>query len=189
LYVPDSSPETNSNIYPGPALPFTNHTANFNGVIDYIWYTQEDFQVTGLLGGYFQHSDIEQTDVLRWMIESGQNQVNEIHSETITVNQPNVPSSRMIRLPTKSSSVFIPSEAISPMVSNNAPGGAAFSDLRVWSIKQAKSIGFPDPVFPSDHLPVVSILRPIEKQQKQRSTGMKKEARQRAQVGSFSQVK
>ncbi|KAK5018132.1 Glucose-repressible alcohol dehydrogenase transcriptional effector [Cryomyces antarcticus] len=31
-------------------LPFTNYTPGFTGVIDYIWYSSNAFQATGLLG-------------------------------------------------------------------------------------------------------------------------------------------
>ncbi|KAF3308273.1 Glucose-repressible alcohol dehydrogenase transcriptional effector, variant 2 [Orbilia oligospora] len=33
-----------------PDFPFTNYTPGFNGVIDYIWYSSNCMQVTGLLG-------------------------------------------------------------------------------------------------------------------------------------------
>lgn len=36
---------------PSDVLPFTNYTADFVGVIDYIWYTEDRLAVTGILRG------------------------------------------------------------------------------------------------------------------------------------------
>lgn len=79
-----------------PALPFTNHTASFTGVIDYIWFTSVDFEVLEILGGYFFDH---------------------------------------------------------PQPQHNSDSG------NVWSVKGSGTIGFPNPIFPSDHIPVVAVLK------------------------------
>ena len=144
-----------------PALPFTNHTASFSGVIDYIWYTGDDFEVEGALGGYFERADLGK-DVLRWIREG---QLNESQTDMIAglssplhydPNQHTDPLGNPVPQPTKS--LFMPPSYMSQPATPLDPYGQQQSS-RVWSLDSSKTIGFPNPVFPSDHIPVMCELR------------------------------
>lgn len=128
-------------MYPVPALPFTNFTSSFDGVIDYIWYTTEDFEVDGVLGGYLQKGDIGR-DMIRWIREG---QLNEERLQATPMAMDGHPSIPLV------SSTHPPLLTDSLLMQSNGEQVA-------WSVKGSKMIGFPNPAFPSDHIPVMCEL-------------------------------
>jgi hypothetical protein len=135
-------PKRRPPMHPVPALPFTNHTANFTGVIDYIWYTVDDFEVDGVLGGYFLESNLGR-DIIRW-IREGQ------HAENVPT-APNTPVSAS-SLHTDSLLVYQPQ---SPTQMMHPSLQFQHAGINAWSLRGTRTIGFPNPVFPSDHIPVM----------------------------------
>lgn len=184
--------------YPVPALPFTNHTKNFTGVIDYVWFTSSDFDVSGVLGGYFLDgvgrdlvrmiSDGERSESNAQAFQNSQFSAN--HREN-TINgykqtdtnamgadgnempgmgaqedDVNIPD--FIKSARAHKSLLVPNSLLSPTSSHpdisgfrrrsSGFGGKIGSDSgapKVWSIRSSNTVGFPNPVFPSDHIPVV----------------------------------
>lgn len=132
--------------YPVPALPFTNHTATFTGVIDYIWYTTDDFRISGVLGGYFYDGAIGR-DLVRWIGE-GQRHEDKNRNPATPVcsleSHPSIPLVHHHHPPVLSDTLVQPSKTESVG--------------QVWSIKGNGLIGFPNPAFPSDHIPVMCEL-------------------------------
>eukprot|EP00158_Paraphelidium_tribonemae_P006987 Partr_v1_DN28060_c2_g3_i4_m57299 putative CCR4-NOT transcription complex subunit len=106
---------------PIPALPFTNHTGSFTGVIDYIWFSRDDFEVKSVLGGYFR-TELHR-DMTEWI---------ERESATSTTNNSNG--------------------------EDGGNGGVVVHQGRkmVWNVTGVQMVGFPNPAFPSDHIPVMS---------------------------------
>jgi hypothetical protein len=190
--------------YPVPALPFTNHTAQFTGVIDYIWYSAGDFDIEAVLGGYFETSDGGLgKDVLRWIQEGQLTQPGQgtLHSAATSTFLP--PAAQAIHSHSSSSSSLIGSgstaidrsavftdslllsqstavggtgssslgispvggrinNASSPFARGSIGGGsgahAGMNSSKVWSVRGTRTLGFPNPVFPSDHIPVMCEL-------------------------------
>jgi mRNA deadenylase 3'-5' endonuclease subunit Ccr4 len=167
LYVPPahvlSSAASSDNkgpaTYPIPALPFTNHTENFTGVIDYVWYTSDDFEVDGVLGGYLLDDSVGR-DMVRWIREGQANEDPQLHYAGAKL-------ASLADLHEHHPSVGLVAPQNTPIWNNSLLLVDAGSDAharqppqpKVWSVRGTKMLGFPNPVFPSDHIPVVVEFR------------------------------
>lgn len=163
LYIPPAhvlssttaSDERGPPTYPIPALPFTNHTENFTGVIDYIWYTSDDFDVDGVLGGYLLEDNVGR-DMVRWIREGQANEDPAQHYANATL-------ASFADLHEHHPSIGIVSPSNTPVWNDSLLLVDASADPyarpppqpKVWSVRGTKMLGFPNPVFPSDHIPVM----------------------------------
>lgn len=181
-------------------------------MIDYIWYTSDDFEVEGVLGGFF-HSDVSR-DIVRWIREGvnienqEQNNFSNVNSgsyspvkgpgTSYSTNSNSVNSNSLDNQNHSSSSnsdsllISIQSRnGNSQMTSDKqrftnhpAPNHPSYNQSsmsyvqngstllspygngmtsrdreRVWSVLGNRIVGFPNPSFPSDHIPVMAELR------------------------------
>jgi hypothetical protein len=127
-------------------------------VIDYIWYSHKDFSVESVLGGFFKNDKIPR-DVVRHL------------RETDPPPAALTPTSNPIDVQTDS--LILPRRV-------RYGRQQSFSDLarppadRPWSVEGSGMFGFPNAVFPSDHIPVVCTLRLIAPDQHDTATASTK---------------
>jgi hypothetical protein len=166
---------------PVPALPFTNYTSGFNGVIDYIFYSDEALEVYAVLGGYLLEPEVGGRDIVEWMIsrENGKSQNLKTRSNDsgngwgLTISPPasiisaspknsDTKTKRSFSLPHQLSSsheLFTHSLFIPPVQSHALGNSGREGEKSVWSVQGSGSVGFPNAVFPSDHIPIVAVFR------------------------------
>ena len=146
--------------HPIPALSFTNHTAGFTGVIDYL-FVSDEFEVQAVLGGYF-YEEVSR-DLVRWIEEVEHTQPGQgiAGGRASVAGQGQVDG--IVQDPKSAQTLVLPPSHPHQHHQQNLQG---HQQPKVWTVKGTRTIGFPNPHFPSDHIPVVCdlILRPSSSQ-------------------------
>jgi hypothetical protein len=140
-----------------PALPFTNHTPHFTGVIDYIWYTSDTLSIASVLGGILLGLPTE--DQARSIRSFEQGELNRAKSGTLPVEE-----SDAYLLSPGNKELYLRYLMARRRTHKSVPGEVNVSRLvmssgKIWNAKGNRIIGFPNPAFPSDHVPVCSEIK------------------------------